>query len=210
VKVATFLSGVNYASSMEVQQELLSGESLLWIGQPLRSVVFHPSDWAAIPLSFMWGGFAIFWEMGVTGFWGSSRTHAAPDFFALWGIPFVVTGQYMIWGRFFYTAWKKGRTHYGVTNKRVIVLNTGASRKITDAYFPSLDSVSLSVRPDGIGTIQFAPQAETLSAWNLGGRRRQGFQMDIDLSRLTFFDIADARSVYQLIQTQRGSLSTRD
>jgi hypothetical protein len=129
---------------------------------------------------------------------------------ALWGIPFILIGQYMIWGRFFYTAWKKGRTYYGITNKRVLVLNTGASRKITDAYFSNLDSVSLSVQPNGIGTIQFAPETQTPSAWGFGSRRRQGFQMDIDLSRLVFFDIADARNVYQLIQTQRGNASMGD
>jgi len=35
-----------------------------------------------------------------------------------------------------------------------MVLNTGSIRKITDMYFAKLDSVSLSVCADGIGTIE--------------------------------------------------------
>jgi hypothetical protein len=40
----------------------------------------------------------------------------------LWGVPFVVIGQYMIWGRFLYDAWLKPRTYYGITNRRVLIL----------------------------------------------------------------------------------------
>jgi hypothetical protein len=198
--MSTF-AGTYNASYAEIQPELLAGESLLWAGQPQKKVIFHSRDWFAIPFSFMWGGFAIFWEWGVTGGLGSSGRHS-PDFFMLWGIPFVVMGQYMIWGRFLYTAWRKGRTHYGVTNKRVLILNSGSTRKITDRYFASLDSVSLSVRSDGIGTIEFSPAAiHNPSFWSNGRRRNN--QIDIDLSQPIFHDIEDARSVYELIQAQR-------
>jgi len=199
------ISGNNYFNILtELQPELSAGETLIWSGQPQQKVIFHKQDWFAIPFSLMWGGFAIFWEMGVTGLWGNSASsHAAPSFFVLWGIPFVVIGQYMIWGRFFYTGWKKARTYYGVTNKRVLVLNTGSNRRVADAYFANIDSASLTSRSDGIGTIEFAPEPETQSAWNFNNRRRRGNQIGIDLSRLAFFDIAEARSVYQLIQTQR-------
>jgi Bacterial PH domain len=202
--VGSFTVSSPYNIATELQSEMGSGESLLWSGQPQQKVIFHQQDWFAIPFSLMWGGFAIFWECGVTGFWGNSEpSHAAPGFFALWGIPFVVIGQYLIWGRFLYTGWKKARTYYGVTNKRVLVLNTGSSRRVTDAYFSSIDSVSLTSRPDGIGTIEFAPEPSSQSVWSSNSRRGRGNQLGIDLSRLAFFDINDARNVYQLIQSQR-------
>jgi hypothetical protein len=191
-------------TATELQSELSSGEYLLWSGQPQQKVILHSQDWFAIPFSLMWGGFAIFWEWGATGHWGNaSSAHATPIFFDLWGIPFVVMGQYFIWGRFLYTAWRKTRTCYGVTNKRILVLNTGGNRRVTDAYFPNIDSVSLTTRTDGIGTLEFAPDPETQSSWGFRRSRRGGYQMDIDLSRLAFFDIEDARNVYQLIQAQR-------
>jgi hypothetical protein len=202
--MATFSSSSYTGNPIELQTELLPEESLLWSGQPLRRAIFHRQDFFAIPFSLAWGGFAIFWEFGASGLVGhSSRSGAADPSFALWGIPFVVMGQYMIWGRFFYTAWKKTRTYYGVTNKRVIVLNTVPNRKITDAYFRNIDSVSLSIGVNGVGTIEFAPEPDNRSVWKRMGSNRNN-QIDIDLSRLIFFDIADARSVHQLIQTRRG------
>jgi hypothetical protein len=183
----------------QFQRDLLPGESLLWTGQPLKSVVFHVSDWFAVPFSLMWGGFAIFWEWSASG---QGNNHGTNLFFSLWGIPFVLIGQYLIWGRFLYTAWKKTRTFYAVTNKRVIVLNSLGNRKITDAFMTGLSSVSLTTRADGVGTIEFAPEPNRVSTW-FNGRNRGGPQMDIDLGRLAFFDIPEAKNVYQIIQSER-------
>jgi hypothetical protein len=192
------------------QPDLLPGESILWTGQPSPRVIFHPSDWFAIPFSLMWGGFALFWIYGASGYGRNADqsvlTHGAQhlSLFALWGIPFVLIGQYMIWGRFFYTAWKKTRTFYAVTNKRVIVLNAQRNRKVTDAFLAGLSSVSLTTRSDDVGTIEFAPEPERVSNWYSNNRNRGGLQMDIDLTRLGFFDVPDAKSVYQMIQSQRA------
>jgi hypothetical protein len=202
--VSTDLDSVNHSSAKQFQHELTSGESLLWSGQPQRKVIFHSSDWAAIPFSLMWGGFAIFWEWAATGHFGNaSNSHAAPAFFTLWGIPFILVGQYMIWGRFIYIAWKKGRTYYAVTNKRVLVLCDGPTRKRIEGYLQSLSSMSLATRSDGIGTLEFSPDFAMTSSSMFTNRRRSGISMDINLSRLAFIDIPDARAVYQIIQSQR-------
>ena len=85
--------------SFEVEQklrpELSSGEHLLWSGVPSQGLRFRPADVFMVPFSLMWGGFAIFWEYSVV----SSK--GAPVFFTLWGIPFVLVGLNMIFGRFF-------------------------------------------------------------------------------------------------------------
>lgn len=135
---------------------------MLWAGQPARQVIFHPSDWYAIPFSLLWGGFAIFWEWGATGHFANSKDSPS-IFMTLWGIPFIVMGQYMIWGRFLYTAWKKGRTHYAVTTKRVLVVTSGATRKVVSGYLRTLDSVTLTTRQDGSGTVEFSPGSQSPS-----------------------------------------------
>ncbi len=64
---------INQDSLMAVQPELTSGESVLWAGQPNPRVIFHRDDLYLIPFSVLWGGFAIFWAAGVSGYWGSGR-----------------------------------------------------------------------------------------------------------------------------------------
>jgi hypothetical protein len=193
---------------MELQQELGSGESLLWQGQPEQRIIFHTSDWAAIPFSLMWGGFAIFWELSVTGLIGMGHP---PKFvfnvvMMFFGVPFVLIGQYMIWGRFLYAAWQKARTHYAVTSKRVLVVYSGATRKLHTASLASLDSISLTTRADGAGSVEFAPFFNPNQPFFGPRKRRNNLSLNIDLDRLALLDIADARSVYQLIQRQRDRL----
>ena len=80
-----------------IERELSAGERLLWSGQPRRGVRLRSSDAFTIPFSLLWCGFAIFWEASVV-------TKGAPFSFMLWGIPFVVVGFYIVFGRFFVDA----------------------------------------------------------------------------------------------------------
>ena len=199
--------------SPEIQSELLPGESLLWTGQPLQSVIFHPLDIYAVPFSLLWGGFAIFWEWGVTDHFTNfdASSTAGHSFLPLWGIPFILIGQYLIWGRFLVTAWRKERTFYAVTNKRVLIVSTGLTRKVIDGNVRTLSYAALTTRSDGIGTIKFTPDVYTpRSRWSITlGTDTDSYydrdypSIDIELATLAFHDIPDARAVYQLIQSRR-------
>jgi len=193
----------------DLQSELSSGESIAWAGQPSRKVVFHSQDWAMIPFSLLWGGFAIFWEASVLGIWGAVHTKGVnpiSGFMALWGIPFVLIGQYLIWGRFLYNAWKKGKMFYAVTNKRVLVVNTGRSRKVIAAFLQQLPAIDKSVGRDGIGTITFGlvPMAT--------GRRSNmaGWDGGLSSSVPTFVDVEDAESVYRTVSDMREKSLKKD
>ncbi len=186
------------------ENDLLRHERLLWCGQPLKRIVLRPSDWYAVPFSIMWGGFALFWESVVLGH-GSLNLKHSPDFFVLWGIPFVLVGQYMIWGRFLYTAWLKGRTYYAVTDRRVLVSCNGFSNKFLAATLSSLPSITMAARDDCAGTITFAENiASSLFSRGKTGSRSKN-QIGIDLATLNFFDIADVKAVYRLLQDARQS-----
>lgn len=180
-------------ASLKLQSELASGESLLWAGRPNPRVIFHSDDWFMIPFSLLWGGFAIFWESGVLGYWGHSSKHA-PFFFALWGVPFVVIGQYMIWGRFFYDGWIKRRTYYGITNRRVMVVQEGTTRKTCSMYLEAIPNVD----HDGAftGTIRFGGTTNMSSE---RGQRRQNWSRFSVGNVPVFADIDDADSVYRII-----------
>jgi hypothetical protein len=107
-----------------IQRELNSSERLLWTGAPRQGVRLRPSDAFMIPFSLLWGGFAIFWEYTAIR---QSMVHGGGTpsiFMALWGIPFVLMGLYLIVGRFFADAFQRARTGYAVTDQRILVLTT--------------------------------------------------------------------------------------
>jgi hypothetical protein len=144
----TFFSRIRRAmtidpgAAMKVQPEMMSGERVYWAETPNPSVIFHSDDWAIVPFSLLWGGFAIFWEAGVLGYWGNGPRSGSPSLFmAIWGIPFIVMGQYMIWGRFLYDAWLKKRTYYAVTNRRVLVLQESWKRKMNWMFLEAIPTI---------------------------------------------------------------------
>src|SRR5437879_11675637 len=85
---------MNYELEQRIRTDLRSDEKLLWMGQPAQGVRFRGSDLFLIPFSLFWAGFAVYWEWSVI-------QQGAPDFFTLWGIPFVLVGIYIVVGRFF-------------------------------------------------------------------------------------------------------------
>ena len=178
-----------------LQPELGSGEKLLWSGRPQQGLRLRASDALLIPFSLMWGGFAIFWEY--------SALQTGPLFFALWGIPFVGVGLYLIAGRFFVDAWQRARTHYGLTNQRVLIVAGLRSRQVTSLPLRTLADVSLQERSDRSGTIQFghvpAPYGwMARSGWPGPGRHLPpAFEL-----------IENVRSVYtQLQQAQQTQIA---
>ena len=78
---------------------------------------------------------------------------------ALFGIPFVLIGLYLMVGRFLADAWLRSRMVYALTNRRVLFLR--------HAPWPSFKALSLSRLPDvmldegsnGRGTIRFGTPA---------------------------------------------------
>lgn len=196
---------LNPDSVVAVQPELVSGETLLWAGQPNPQVIFHREDWLLIPFSLMWGGFAIFWEAGVLGYWDHGTHHGSPWMFgAIWGVPFVLVGQYMIWGRFVYAAWKKRRTHYAVTTRRVIVVQDARKRSVASAYIDTLPCLLKEGDPTGPGTLRFA-QAEP--RWS--NRRGWGAWDGMSVGTTpVFVDVDDVDIVYRLVSDLREKART--
>lgn len=180
-----------------IAPELLPGETVEWTGRPNPRVMFHREDWLMIPFSLLWGGFAIFWILGASGIWDvwtNKPSRGFAWFGVIWGTPFVPIGQYMIWGRFFYTPWKKGRTYYALTKRRALIIEEGlGGRKVSSAHFESLSMIDKYVRNDGIGSISFGGPVT--------GERRSG--RNNPPRQPTFDDVEGADSVYQIAVRQQ-------
>jgi len=129
-------------------QMRLPGERTLWKGQPGGGLLFSARDVFLIPFSLLWCGFAIFWETSVLAM-------GAPDLFKIWGIPFVLVGLYLVFGRFLVDVWLRAATRYELTDRRIIIERTGMFPKMTTLMISDLPPITLSERRSGHGTIRF-------------------------------------------------------
>jgi hypothetical protein len=174
-----------------IRAQLDPSELVLWAGQPKQGVVLRGSDALMIPFSLLWGGFAFFWEWSVL-------QSDAPAFFALWGIPFVVVGVYIIVGRFFADAWQRSKTHYAVTSERIMIVDGLYKSTVRSAQLSGLTEMTLTEHANGEGTITFGPSSlpamfRTWSGWP-GMRERLGMQFDL---------VPNAKSVLDLVRSRQ-------
>jgi hypothetical protein len=151
---------MSFESEQALRPELSPGERLIWSGAPRQGLRFRVNDILLIPFSLLWGGFAFFWEYSVL------TTAHAPFFFALWGIPFVLVGTYIIGGRFFLDSYLRARTFYGLTDQRVLIVNGLMSREVTALQLRTLAEVSFRERSDGSGSITFGSGNSMYAMWS--------------------------------------------
>ena len=128
-------------------------------------------------------------------------TSKAPLLFRLWGIPFVVVGLYMVFGRFVVEAYQRGKTVYGLTDQNFIIVSGLRTRKVKRLNLRTLSDVSIEERKETRGTITFGPTPPA-AAW-FGGGSWPGMRR----TTVPSFDlIENARAVYALLlSTQRGA-----
>ena len=175
------------------QGELLINEQILWTGQPVRRILFTRSDGFIIPFSLLWGGFAIFWEISVV-------YSKASIVLVLLGIPFVLIGLYLLFGRFIYKYIQKKGTYYAVTNQRVLIL-THLFKSIQAEYISQIPIINKTVRRDGIGTLRFGHISYMISIYGNTGIDFFGSDHGRDVP--TFYDINNVDEVYRLVNDLR-------
>jgi hypothetical protein len=193
---------IDQNAAMKIQPELMSGETLQWAGMPNPRVIFHIEDWFQIPFGLVWTVFMIFWESSALGYWGTSSRHNSPPvFFALWGIPFLLIGQYLIWGRFVYDGWLKRRTYYAVTNRRILVLQEGWKRQTSTMYLESIPSI----QKDGgtAGSLWFGEKPPVFAG---RGRKSRSSRFSMGATPV-FADIDDAEAVQRLVMDLREKIT---
>ena len=180
----------------QISPEVGKQESLLWVGRPSPRVRLRTRDAFLIPFAILWSGMPT-WLL-VSSLW---RHHdlGVENLFLL---PFFLIGQYLIWGRFVYEAWARKGVFYGLTNKRVLVVLTGTTRRVVEGLLAQLDSIEIQTRRNGEGTIDFRKEAD--SGWrSMSWNNRRMNSLVTAFACLVFYDIPQARSVYELVQQQR-------
>ena len=169
------------------------GEQLLWAGRPRQGVMLRPVDAFLIPFSLMWGGFAIFWEVSVLA-------SNAPWFFVLWGVPFVLFGLYIMFGRFWYDARQRAATVYAVTSERVIIISGVSTQRERSLAIDKISDVTLRERRGGGGTITFG--AASAFSWMYPGMSPGAGWPSLGHRTVPHFELdADARAIYEVIHS---------
>jgi len=163
-----------------------------------------------VAFSLIWGGFTMAWETVVIWSQLSTPNHTGGSvFMILLGIPFVIMGQYLIWGRFLYDARKKRSTYYAVTNQRVIVVQNCRKRQVASADIDSLPVVTKELRLGDAGTLRFGPAPILFaSTWSemMADKWEVWDAMSLK-SGPVFVDIEDVDLVHQLIAALRTRTS---
>jgi hypothetical protein len=175
---------MNSDTDFSLADELMPGEYIIWSGKPNLRKIFTKSDLVLIPFSIFWCGFAIFWTFSAYQMGGM---------FSLFGIPFVIVGLYITFGRFIVRAIRKKSTVYAITNKRVLVVifnSAGVRKSSLASALQDIHNESLSVRSDKTGSIIFGslPFYTYNSGFNFSGNNQPGIP--------AFFDIDDVETVY--------------
>ncbi|WMX14016.1 hypothetical protein [Aureispira sp. CCB-E] len=138
-------SPLSNSAKQHLKKHVNKGERIIWANRPKQGIIFRASDGCLIPFSLAWGGFAIFWESMVI-------IMDAPIFMALFGIPFVLIGLYLIIGRFFHDMYIRKKIIYGLTEKR-IVIKRGDNLRFVD--LSALTDIQVLEKKDGSGSILF-------------------------------------------------------
>lgn len=188
---------MNFDAQQIIQQELDSDEKLIWTGAPKQGAVFRGSDVFMIPFSLFWGGFAIFWEVMALSI-PKDDAGAVVYVFPLFGLPFVIVGLYMIFGRFIYDSKKRGKTFYGLTDQRAIIVSGLYSKDVKSLNLVTLTDVSLTEKSDLSGTITFGPENQMANFFGgnsfpgMGGNNVPKFEL-----------IENAKVVYNKLRAQQ-------
>lgn len=164
---------------------------MLWEGRPNVAAFSTRGAWYLVPFSIMWGGFAIFWEYSVI-------SRGGPPFFALWGIPFVVIGLYMIFGRILVARREAAHTWYAITDRRVLIQSGAFRRSLIQLDLRDLPMSQLDDQGNGLGTITFGPSLGSM-------RLPPGWpSMGMYTRPAAFSAIRDSARVFEMLQDAKA------
>ena len=156
------------------RDDLMEGEEILWTGQPSGPFVSVYLGSCLVQFSFVLVPLYI---------WG--RFDDLERFFPVLLVFALVNAVLYSCGRR-----RMGRTHYLLTNERVIVVTGAAGRTIRAEFVSGLPGLSKRASLGGTMTISFAAESGWISVFK-------------STDALAFSDIRDADRVYDMITSMR-------
>lgn len=171
-------------TNINLNSHLSPGEKLIWTGQPKSGIIFRSADIFLIPFSILWCGFAIFWMVMAS----------KAGLFALFGIPFVIIGLILVFGRFIIDSKLREKTTYGITADRIIIKSGLFTQNIKSLNIQTLSDIEFNEKSDGSGTISIGPKHPMMNMWGNGMNWWPGMK-----STPTLDSIPNVKEIYDII-----------
>lgn len=175
------------------------GESIIWQGQPLGGIVWAN---ALSPIAFMgafFTAFSLFWIVAA-----ATMTSGQPfpfNLFALFGLPFLAAGLFMLGGHVVLDAYLRSSMWYTLTDRTAFIATNAFGRKSLETY-PLAEMPFLELDDGKPGSIFFSNR---VSASTSKSPRAQGSVTP----RVGFRHLADARSLYGQMRGLRRDARAR-
>ena len=171
-----------------IRSEIPEDEEILWAGQPDQWEA-SKRGWPIFGFAIPWTLFALFWMFAAAGF-GMPNFSDGTGFFALFGIPFVLIGLFMLASPFLMARTAK-HTVYVVTHQRALIF-TGKDAVEVETYLPGeLNSLDRTLRSNGTGSIRFKEPPKSKNNPN---------SVQLKLDKSGFYGIPDAQYVYDTLR----------
>jgi len=134
-------------SQQDVLQELIKGEELLWHGRPGGGIRFRRLDIFLGPFGLMCGSgvILIMVDMVSSGVW-------------VQGVPFLILGLYLMFGRFLFDLYRRKNTIYALTNSRLLIIQNVRTKKVKSINLSFVRKVGIREKKNGSGTIMIDPK----------------------------------------------------
>jgi hypothetical protein len=133
-----------------LRPELDPGERLLWSGGPHLSWLVR-ADRTNVPFSLVSLAFGVLWEHAALTDKNPNGSERYGTFFHVWGLLFIIFGVYALIGRIPVRRLLAGRTAYGITDRRALVVRASLLGYRRVASTPLRRASPVTVRPSGRG-----------------------------------------------------------
>ncbi|MFT8352719.1 hypothetical protein [Clostridium saccharoperbutylacetonicum] len=173
------------------KRHLLKEEKILWSGKPNNNnKLYSKEDAFSILYGIcMIGGGVLGIVYGIrimTGSMVQNTSKPMPWSVSFsFSIPFFVVGFYHLIGKAIRRKYKKEKTFYAITNKRLLILKVGNNEKVISKYISQINKIDINTSNEGMGTIEFGE----------------------NYSDGEFSDINDVQNVYELINELRSKIN---
>ncbi len=167
--------------------ELAPGERVLWSGTPRRGLFVQPADLLQVPISLV-----ILYVFVTQARQANLRD---PMQLLLGGVIFIAV-MYFAVGRFFFDAYRRGRSSYALTSERMLVKESLFSDFVKSFPLNTITDTGLREKRNGFGNIwigrRYLPPGWQDTRLSATSGHPNGFSM-----------IPDARHVYELLEAAR-------